>query len=159
MPTDAPRRRIVAVDEAAVETVLEGLRQEADRRKRVATRLAGEVIDTPAGKADQRPDALRIAKFLATASRLETVADALEAAEPHEPVDLLAPIVDADDLAEAADAVHDEVEAAAAIVAASPGKPGRTTARTRPATEPAPTVEELTEALDAMGMTEETPTP
>lgn len=64
--------------------VIEALRAAADQRSRAATRAAGELADEKADGTitDERPGAVKIARWLADASRLVRAADAIAGAGP-----------------------------------------------------------------------------
>jgi hypothetical protein len=178
--------RTITIPDEFVDTIREALSTAADQRKRVATRLASEAIDGPDAKADPRPDALRIARVLVDASRLETIADALEHAPEVEngAVDVRSAMFDAGWTPGQVVAALNAAEAAGADVATTPqdppddpetpaedpaaptapaGLPPRTRA-TRAAPppgaeppDPPVTDDDVAEALEAMGMTDGEP--
>lgn len=74
--------RTLLVDDDHVELVVTALRDTASLRQRTATRAAGELARAKAAGTikDDRPGAVRVARFLADADVLATVADQLDRA-------------------------------------------------------------------------------
>lgn len=130
-------------DDGTLATVIDALRREADRRQRVALTLATEVEADRRAGSDVRSSAVRIARFLADVAALTGVAADLE----H-----LAGNAGTDTEAAAAPTTGEEVDDTPVAGRLVTGTPGRAPARIRTADEPAPTEDDLAEALAALDM-------